>query len=69
MIYIYYILTNNLVNLWVLLLAVVWSAVFMFLNFLTLEQKLLADENSPYPFSPDEMERGGVKRKLERARR
>lgn len=68
-VYIYYILANNLVNLWVLLLAVVWAAVFMFLNFFILEQKLLGDINSPYPFDPDEMKRFDVEKKLELARR
>ena len=68
-VYIYYILANNLVDLWVLLLAVVWAAVFMFLNFFILEQKLLGDINSPYPFDPDEMKRFDVEKKLELARR
>lgn len=68
-IYIYYILANNLVDLWVLLLAIVRAAVFMFLNFYIIEQKLLGDKNSPYPFDPDEMKRGGIEKKLELARR
>ncbi len=68
-VYIWYILENNLVDLWILLLAVVWAAVFMYLNFMVIEQKLLGDKNSPYPFDKDQMERGGVKKKLERARR
>ena len=68
-IYIYYILANNLVDLWGWLLAIVWAAVFMFLNFFIIEQKLLGDKNSPYPFDQDEMKRFDVEKKLERARR
>ena len=68
-VYTYYVLTNNLLDLRSLLIAVVWLAVFMFLNFFILEQKLLGDINSPYPFDQDEMKRGGVEKKLELARR
>jgi hypothetical protein len=68
-IYVYYIVANNMVDLWDWLLAVVWAAVFMFLNFIVIEQKLLGDKNSPYPFDQDEMKRGGVEKKLELAKR
>ena len=68
-VYIYYILANNMVNLWVWLLAVVYMTVFFFLNFFIIEQKLLGDKNSPYPFDQDEMKRFDVEKKLELARR
>ncbi|MDD2666200.1 MAG: HXXEE domain-containing protein [Methanocellales archaeon] len=68
-IYVYYILANHLVNWWDWLLAVAWLAIFCFLNFYILEQKLLADKNSPYPFDQDEMKRFDIEKKLERARR
>ena len=68
-IYIYYILANNLVDLWGWLLAVVWMAVFVFLDFYIIEQKLLGDKNSPYPFDQDEMKRFDIEKKLERTRR
>ncbi len=67
--YIYYIVANNMVNLWGWLLAVAWMAVFVFLDFYIIEQKLLGGKNSPYPFDKDQMESGGVKKKLELARR
>ena len=68
-IYVHYILANNLVDLWGWLLAVVWAAVFMFLNFIVIEQKLLGDKNSPYPFDQDEMKRFDIEKKLELAKR
>ena len=70
-IYIYYIVANNLVDLWGWLFAVVYMAVFMFLVFFIIEQKLLGDKNSPYPFDQDQMKGKGfdVEKKLERARR
>lgn len=68
-IYIHHILANNLVNLWGWLLAVVYMIVSMFLVFYIIEQKLLGDKNSPYPFDPDEMKRFDVEKKLELARR
>ena len=68
-IYIYYILANNIVNLWGWLLAVVYMTVFFFLNFFIIEQKLLGDKNSPYPFDQDEMKRFDIEKKLELARR
>ena len=68
-IYIHYILANNMVNLWGWLLAVVWMGVFVFLNFYLIEQKLLGDKNSPYPFDQDEMKRFDVEKKLDLARR
>ena len=67
--YIYNIVANNLVDLWGWLFAVVYMAVFMFLVFFIIEQKLLGDKNSPYPFDQDEMKRFDVEKKLERARR
>ena len=67
-VYIYYILTNNLVNVGDWVLAVVWMAVFPFLDFYIIEQRLLGDKNSPYPFDPDEMKRFDVEKKLERAK-
>lgn len=70
-IYIHHILANNMVNLGDWLLAVVYMAVFMFLVFFLIEQKLLGDKNSPYPFDQDQMKgkRFDVEKKLERARR
>ena len=68
-VYIYYILANNMVNLWGWLLAVVYMTVFFFLNFFIIEQKLLGDKNSPYPFDQDEMKRFDIEKKLELARR
>jgi len=67
-VYIYYIVTNNLVNLGDWVVAVVWMAVFVLLNFNVIEQRLLGDKNSPYPFDPDEMKRFDVEKKLERAK-
>ena len=67
--YIYYIVANNLVDIWGWLLAVVYMFAFMFLNFYLIEQKLLSDKNSPYPFDPDEMKRFDVEKKLENVRR
>ena len=68
-IYISYVVANNMVDLWILLLAVVWAAVFMFLDFIIIEQRFLGDINSPYPFDQDEMKRFDIEKKLERARR
>jgi hypothetical protein len=68
-IYKYYIVTNNMVDLWGWLLAVVYMTAFFFLNFFIIEQKLLGDKNSPYPFDQDEMKRFGVEKKLARAGR
>jgi hypothetical protein len=68
-IYIYHIIANNMLNLWGWLLAVVYMTVFVFLDFYIIEQKLLGGKNSPYPFDQDEMKRGGVAQKLERAGR
>jgi hypothetical protein len=68
-IYIYHVVANDMVDLWGWLLAVAWMAVFVFLNFFIIEQKLLGDENSPYPFDQDEMKRFGVEKKLARAGR
>ena len=65
-IYIYYIVSNHLVTGWDWLLAVVWLFVFVLLNFNLIEQRILGDKNSPYPFDPDEMKRGGVAEKFER---
>ena len=67
-IYIQYILTNSLADSQVWLFAVAWFVVFYFI-FYIVEQRLLADINSPYPFDQDEMKRGGVAKKLERAKR
>ena len=70
-IYIYHIIANNLVNLGDWLLAVVYMIVSMFLIFYIIEQKLLGDKHSPYPFDQDQMKGKGfdVEKKLERARR
>ncbi len=68
-IYIYHIQANNMANLWDWLLAVVWMAVFVFLNFYIIELKLLGDKNSPYPFDEDQIKGGGVLEKLKRAKR
>ena len=67
--YIYNIVANNLVDLWGWLFAVLYMAVFMFLVFFIIEQKLLGDKNSPYSFDQDEMKRFDVEKKLELARR
>jgi hypothetical protein len=68
-IYIYHVVANGMVNLWGWLLAGAWMAVFLFLNFFIIEQKLLGNKNSPYPFDEDEMKRFGVEKKLARAGR
>lgn len=68
-IYIHHILANNMVNLGDWLLAVVYMTVFGFLNFFIIEQKLLGDKNSPYPFDQDEMKRFDIEKKLELAKR
>ena len=64
-IYIRYILANSLVDLQVWLFAVAWFVVFFFIDFYLIEQVLLGDRNSPYPFDQDEMNRGGVKKNIE----
>ena len=66
-IYIHHILANNMVNLGDWLLAVVYMAVFMFLVFFIIEQKLLGDKNSLYFFDQDQMKSFDVEKKLERA--
>jgi Protein of unknown function with HXXEE motif len=68
-IYINHILANNIVNMWDWLFAVAYAAVFMFLNFYIIEQKLLGGKNPPYPFDQDEMKRFNVEEKLKRARK
>lgn len=68
-IYIQHILANNLVDSRDWLFGIVWMVVFMFLNFYMIEQRLLGDINSPYPFDPDEMKRFDVEKKLELAKR
>jgi hypothetical protein len=66
--YIHHIQTNHLVTSRDWSLAV--GYLFVFVGALSfLELKLLGDKNSPYPFDPDEMQRGGIEKKLERARR
>ena len=67
--YIRHIITNNLVNQWDWIWAVVYMFTFLILNFYIIEQKLLSDKNSPYPFDPDEMKRFNVGKKLEHAKR
>jgi hypothetical protein len=68
-IFINYILANNIANLWDWLFAGAFAGVSMVLIFFVLEQKLLGSKNSPYPFDPDEMKRFNVEEKLKRARR
>ena len=67
-IYINYIVANNLVDLWGWLFAVAYMIVSLFLIFYVIEQKLLSNINSPYPFDPDEMKRGGVAENLEQSK-
>jgi hypothetical protein len=69
MLYLYHISANHPANGWDWLIAVVYMIVSMFFVFYIIEQRLLGSKNSPYPFDPDEMERGGVMKKLELARR
>ena len=68
-IYIHHIIANSLVTLGDWLLAVVYMTVSVFLVFYIIEQKLLGDKDSPYPFDQDQMKRFDVEKKLERARR
>jgi hypothetical protein len=68
-VYIYYIQKNGLASGWEWLAAVGYMIVAMALMFYVVEQRIFGGENPPYPFDQDEMERGGVKRKFERARR
>jgi hypothetical protein len=68
-VYIYYISTHHLANGWDWLLAVVYMAAFVLLNFGLLETILLGDKDSLYPFDPDEMKRFDIEEKYERARR
>jgi len=63
--YINYIVANNLVNQWDWIWAVVYMFAFLVLDFYLIEQKLLSNKNSPYPFDPDEMKRFNVGKKLE----
>lgn len=71
MIYIYHIVSNNLVSLWDWLLAVIYLTVFFFLVFFIIELKLLGDKNSQYPFDQDQMKCKffDIDKKLERSRR
>ena len=57
-----------MVNLGDWLLAAVYMIVSMFLVFYIIEQKLLGDKNSPYPFDQDEMKRFDIEKKFELAR-
>jgi len=65
LIYINHILVNNMVNFGGWLLAIVYMIVAVSVIFYIIEQKLLGDKNSPYPFDPDEMKRGGVAERFE----
>jgi hypothetical protein len=48
--------------------AIVCIAVFVVVGMLKLGYGILADENSPYPFAPEEMERFGRRQRLARLR-
>jgi hypothetical protein len=67
--YIYHISSNHMANLWDWSVAIMYMSVFLFLNFYLLEIRLLGDQNSPYPFDQDEMERLAIDKKFELARR
>jgi hypothetical protein len=64
-VYIHHIQTNNLVNGWDWLLAVIWLVASGYLTFYLFEQQLLGD--APHPFDQDELDRFGIAQKLERA--
>ena len=65
LIYINHILVNNMVNFGGWLLAIVYMIVAVSVIFYVIEQKLLGDKNSPYPFDPDEMKRFNVAERFE----
>ena len=67
--YIKYIVSNNLVNQGDWIWAVVYMSAMLFLIFYLIEQVLLSDKNSSYPFDPDEMKRFNVRKKLEHVKR
>lgn len=56
-IYVYYILANNLVSTLDWVLAIVYMSIALFLIFYIIEQRLLGDEDSPYAFDDDELNR------------
>lgn len=56
-IYIYYILANDLVSTWDWVFAVVYMSIALFLIFYIIEQRLLGGEDSPYAFTEDELKR------------
>jgi hypothetical protein len=65
--YIGHIQANNLVTQQDWIWAVVYMVAFLVLNFYFIEQKLLGNRNSPYPFDPNEMKRFIVGKKIEQA--
>jgi hypothetical protein len=68
-IYIYHISTHHLATGWDWFFGVLYLIAFVLLNFGVLENVLLRDKNSRYPFDDDEMKRFNVAEKLELARR
>jgi hypothetical protein len=68
-VYVYYIYEHGLASGWVWLAAVGYMIVGLTLIFYVIEQRIFGGENPPYPFDQDEMKRGGIEQKLERARR
>ncbi|HZC03847.1 MAG TPA: HXXEE domain-containing protein [Gammaproteobacteria bacterium] len=67
--YIYYIQVNGLATGWDWLAAVVYLSVACYLMFYVIEQRIFGGEDPQYPFPEDEMQRGGVAKKLEDAQR
>lgn len=64
--YFHYIVGNDLATMWDWLLGVVYMAGFTYFSLVKMTYTWLADKNSPYPFSEEEMKRFNVQEKLDR---
>jgi hypothetical protein len=60
--------TKNMITLWDWVFAAVYMALFMGVGMLRIGYGILADEDSPYHFAPEEMERFGRPGHLARIR-
>lgn len=68
-VYIYYIQTNGLATSWDWTAALLYLCVGVYLIFYVIEQRLLGGGNPPYPFTEDEMQRGGIAKRFESVQR
>lgn len=64
--YIWYVITNQLVQGWMWPVAIVYLAIGAYIGLLMVAFRWFADPNSPYPFSQEEMERFHVMEKMEK---